>query len=338
MKKKIFINNPYWLTLGGGERYTASVAKYFLDRNWQVDIFWPQNLSSKLRDRFEINLKRVNFVTSDWTSGYDLSFWVSDGSLPTSFSKKTLVHFQFPFKITPKVSDLIKSKLYTFVCNSRFTKHFIDTSYHTNSLVLYPPVDTSLYPPGKKTNTILYVGRFSRLTQEKNQLQLIKSFKNISKKLPGWKLIIAGGLGIGHDEKFLASLDAEIQKYPIKLVYNPTTDDLKSFLGQAKIFWSASGFGHDEMQDPTKVEHFGMSVVEAMGAGGVPIITNLGGHKEILDFKSGFLWDSPQELEKLTISLAHSPKILNYMSKQAIARSRYFDLICFQNSLSSITG
>lgn len=339
MIKKAFIYNPYWLSFGGGERYTASIAEFLISQGWLVDIYWPTNLADKIRHRFGINLSKAQFVTNDWTYKYDLAFWVSDGSLPASFAKKTLIHFQIPFtQLTPSISDRIKARLYTLVCNSRFTKSFIDSQYSAHSLVLYPPVDTQIFPPAKKTNTILYVGRFSRLTQDKNQLQLIKSFQKIEKKLKNWKLIIAGGLGIGHDHKFINSLSGQINKSQIELCFNPNLPTLKKLYGQAKIFWSAAGYGHDQYTHPDKVEHFGMTVVEAMSAGCVPIVSNLGGHREIVDNKSGFLWDQPSEMESLTVELIRTPEILSYLSRTVQARSKIFDKLCFQNSLQSIIG
>jgi len=268
-----------------------------------------------------------------------LVFSVSDGSLPTSLAKKTIVHFQFPFQLKKaSLSNLLKSHLYTLVCNSRFTKKYIDASFHVNSRVLYPPVDTGLFTPAKKTNTIIYVGRFSHLTQTKNQLLLIKSFKNISALLPGWKLIIAGGLGVGRDDKFISTLQNESKNSRIELFFNPDINTLKKLFGQAKIFWSAAGYGEDAHSQPLRMEHFGMTVVEGMSAGCVPVITNLGGHTEILDNKSGFLWDTPSELEKITLTLIKNPKVLAFMSKQAQLRSKIFSTACFQNSLASIIG
>ena len=31
------VYNPYWETMGGGERYTASFVKLLQDSGWQVD-------------------------------------------------------------------------------------------------------------------------------------------------------------------------------------------------------------------------------------------------------------------------------------------------------------
>ena len=42
--KRVLIYNPYWDTMGGGERYSAQTAAVFLSRNWQVDIVWQSDI------------------------------------------------------------------------------------------------------------------------------------------------------------------------------------------------------------------------------------------------------------------------------------------------------
>jgi len=59
MIKTALIYNPYWHTLGGGERYTASVAEFLIKQGWQVDIYWPNDISSVLKQRFNIDLGRA---------------------------------------------------------------------------------------------------------------------------------------------------------------------------------------------------------------------------------------------------------------------------------------
>lgn len=331
--------NPYWDTLGGGERYVSSFARLLLDLGWQVDIRWPANLSGQIMDRFGIDLSPAKYVSQINSSRYQLLFWVSDGSLPVSLAKKTLIHLQFPFTQVggTALPNYLKSRFYTFVCNSAFTKSFIDREYSVTSSVIYPPVDTANFFPGQKTKTIIYVGRFSHLTQLKNPQILTSAFKRISQQLPGWKLIIAGGVGVGSDAELLNQLKQDIKDLPATLLLNPSFTQLKQLYSSASIFWSASGFGADEQTNPTKVEHFGITPVEAMAAGCVPIITNLGGHKEIVTHQQdGFLWDTVQELETSTLNLCRHPQLLSALSASAINKSKMFSIANFNQRFSQI--
>ena len=90
------------------------------------------------------------------------------------------------------------------ICNSHFTKRFVDGEYGVESIVLYPPVDLNAFKPKRKENLIIYVGRFSQLAQAKRQDVLIDAFKKMcQKRVGGWKLILAGGVDVGVGEFLL---------------------------------------------------------------------------------------------------------------------------------------
>ena len=168
------IYNPYLDTLGGGERYTVSFAKVLLKAGWKVDIEWNDpSVVTTMQDRFGIDLKGLEVVKDiKRGDGYDLCFWVSDGSIPTLRSRKNLLHFQVPFHNIGGNNLLNKMKLFRIekiICNSEFTKKVIDKEYGIESVVVYPPVDIDHIKSKRKENLILFVGRFSQLKQNKNQ-------------------------------------------------------------------------------------------------------------------------------------------------------------------------
>ncbi len=338
MKKALFVN-PYWDTLGGGERYTATAAKILIDHKWHVNILGSSKLADSINERFNIDLNSASFVGTDiYTAKYDFVFWLSDGSLPLSFAKKTLVHFQFPFKNIggKSIKNKIKTKLYSFVTNSQFTKKHIDSEFGINSSVLYPPVQVDFFRPEKKEKTIFYVGRFSQLTQLKNQHLLIDAYKLLKTKYPDWKLIMAGGTGIGTDHTYFNHLKKSALENEVTILENPSIDTLKHLYGSSTFFWSAAGFGADEDKDPTKVEHFGISLVESMSAGCVPIVSNLGGHKEIVNTACGVLCASPQEITEHTMSLINDPHKMDSLKKAAINRSQLYSVSHFTQNFAHL--
>lgn len=337
--KKAIIYNPYWDSLGGGERYTASVAKVLLDDDWQVDICWSKDITPEIKQRFGIDLSRVNFVNELSTINYQLLFWLSDGSLPVSFAKKTLIHFQFPFQNVggKKIKNLIKTRFYTFVTNSQFTKTIVDKEFRIKSHVLFPPIQTTDFLPGIKTKQILYVGRFSNLTQSKGHATLIETFKKISQKIPSWKLILAGNTNIGTDKNLIGDLKSLVGSYPIKLVIDPDLKQLKQLYAESTLFWSASGFGIDEKTEPLKVEHFGMTVAEAMAAGCIPLIANKGGHREIITHgHDGYLWDTPDQLGEWTTELIANPQKMKSLSHFAQEKSKIFSEVKFKEEFLAL--
>ncbi len=272
---KAAIYNPYLDTLGGGEKYTLSFAKVLAeDLGYDVSIEWKEEkIKEKLIARFGLKLpQNINFVKNiNRGDSYDICFWVSDGSIPTLRAKKNYIHFQVPFHDVDGRSLLNKMKLFRvnkIICNSEFTKKIIDKEYGVNSEVLYPPIDVKLFKPKRKENQICYVGRFSNLVQNKGHEILIKSFKKLvtNKKFEDWKLILAGGteVGVGDYVKKLRKLS---KNYNIEIIESPDFNIIREIYGKSKYFWSAAGFGIDEIKNPEGVEHFGITLIEAMSSG-----------------------------------------------------------------------
>jgi glycosyltransferase involved in cell wall biosynthesis len=84
------------------------------------------------------------------------------------------------------------------------------------------------------------------------------------------------------------------------------------------------------------VEHFGMTTVEAMAAGCVPLVMNKGGQKEIINVNSGILWNSIGELSQTTIDLIHNPKRIKTYSKQAAIDAEKFNIARFNSQILSL--
>jgi len=329
--------NPYLDTLGGGERYTLTLAEYLIKKGWQVDVFgYDPRIKKDLMAKFSLKIEGVNFVPGvkgllkrlKITRQYDLFFWLSDGSIPFLFSKNNLLHFQVPFHNVRGRSRLNQIKLKRInhlVCNSNFTKKFIDGEYGVNAKVIYPPVAVASFSPGKKKNLILSVGRFSQLLQAKRQDVLVDSFKALCEQgLKDWQFILAGATGVGGKEYF-NQLKQKAEGYPIELLADVDFKTLKRLYSEAKIFWSASGYGIDEEKEPEKVEHFGITIVEAMAAGCVPIVVGKGGAKEIIERgKTGLLWKNEKELLGMTQDLITNPSTLITLSRTVVKSSQKF--------------
>lgn len=336
------IVNPYLDTLGGGERYTMAVASTLAGLNYEVDVQWDNSeIKQKLELRFGIKLNNVNFI-KDVKRGedYDVCFWVSDGSVPTLKARNNFLHFQVPFQNVNGKSLMNRMKIFRVkkvICNSKFTKKIIDNEFGVKSVVIYPPVGVDKFKPKRnKENIIMYLGRFSELKQAKKQDVLISVFKKFYKNNKNWKLKLAGGTEIGAD-KYVKKLEKLAKGYPVEIIKSPDFSKIQDLYGLANVYWSASGFGIDEINNPEAVEHFGISVVEAMAAGAVPIIFNAGGHKEIIkDAVNGFLWNSEDELLTKTNELVKNPKLMKLYQKRAVNSSRRYGYEKFENDFIAL--
>jgi glycosyltransferase involved in cell wall biosynthesis len=288
-----------------------------------------------------MDLAGINFVPDIGRGdGYDLCFWVSDGSIPILRSRKNFLHFQVPFHGVGGGSLLNKMKFFRInkiICNSNFTKATIDREFGVDSLVIYPPVDVGQIKPMRKEDMILSVGRFSQLKQTKGQDVLIKSFiKLVSGGLSGWKLVVAGGVEVGVSD-YIDKLTKLSEGYSIEIVKSPDFKTIKELYGKTKIFWSGAGYGEDESKNPEKVEHFGITVVEAMAAGAVPVIFSAGGHKETVESGvNGYLWKSPADLISKTRSIISDSGLRRKLAESAKQRSEKYSYSEFRKKVLAL--
>lgn len=342
---KAAIYNPYLDTLGGGERYTLTFAKVLSESGYDVELEWKDaSILERISNRFGLKFpKNISVVDSiNRGENYDLCFWVSDGSIPTLRGRKNYIHFQIPFHNVNGKSLLNKMKLFRIeknICNSLFTKKIIDQEYGLSSDVLYPPVSIDLFKPKRKENQICYVGRFSDLTQNKGQDTLIEQFKILvdnNIKFKDWKLVLAGGAEIG-SENNVKKLKEMASGYNINFVESPKFEVIKEIYGKSKLFWSGAGYGVNEICNPEKVEHFGITLVESMSAGCVPIVYNIGGPKEIIENgNNGFLWNSTNELIEITEKIANDSIKARAVSKSAISSSKEYGYETFKKHVLQI--
>jgi glycosyltransferase involved in cell wall biosynthesis len=223
------------------------------------------------------------------------------------------------------------------VANSEFTKHWIDQFWDHDSEVLYPPV--TMHPAGTKENVILNVGRFfpSGTGHSKKQLELVHAFSTVyDEGLRGWELHLVGGCSAaGRD--YLAAVRAAAAGYPVELHVNATGDELRSLYGRASIYWHASGLGEDPERHPDRLEHFGISTVEAMSAGAVPVVIGLAGQRETVRHGvDGFHFRSLDGLCALTRALIDDPSLRATMSASASQRARRFAIDAFTADLHTL--
>jgi glycosyltransferase involved in cell wall biosynthesis len=290
-------------------------------------------------------LQKINkFIQKYQTlSKYDLVFYLSDGSLPFLFAKKNFLHVQVPFinreNIKEKIVDTFKNIfIHQVICNSHFTAKFL-TKFPENKIkVLYPPVDVEKFSISeKKENIILSVGRFDNILNAKRQDILIEAFQKIVEQQPtlNWKLVLMGGSREEpKDNHYLIHLQHLAQNLPIEFIVNPNFDKLKDIYSKAKIYWHAAGYGVDEYLHPEETEHFGMSVVEAMASGVVPMVVTKGGLTEIVtDNQNGYTWQTLDELVAKTQLLLITPEDLQKLSLEAKNSSQSFSKEKFASQL-----
>jgi len=236
--------------------------------------------------------------------------------------------------LNSKIIDTTWTRSYSrFLANSMYTQKWIHAIWGERSEVVYPPV-TTLVDPGQKETSIASVGRFfdPRFGHSKKQLELVSAFNAMNRSIDGvgtWRLTLVGGAD-GANRDYVMNLRQAAKDQPIDVLVNASKDLLDSVLSRASIYWHAGGFKEDEKVNPERFEHFGISIVEAMAAGAVPVVYGIAGPSEIVRHGvDGFHWKTLEELVSYTRQLMTDSELLSSMARNAQVRAEEFSLSQF---------
>lgn len=335
---RIGFYSPYLDSLSGGERYCLTLASHWSTRH-RVELFWDDiTIIDSVQKRLNIDLSRVKITRNIFrgtsvfnklfiTRQYDLIFFLSDGSIPSTLARYNILHYQMPFEKVP-YSAVKLGRYQAIVCNSQFTRGSLDARIGSRAEVIYPPVASIPVGGIKKEKIILSVGRFNGFHTTKKQHILLEAFgKGIrGKRFSGWKLILAGGL-LPSDEEYFGELKRLARGLPVELVPNAEHEALTDYYKRASIYWHGAGYGET---DARWMEHFGITTVEAMSAGDIPVVFAGGGQPEIVeDGKNGFLWKTIDELLDKTDKRITNETTTETIRRNAIKRSHDFSVSAF---------
>ncbi len=345
---KIGIYDPYLHILGGAEKYVFTIADCFGPAaNVTVYAADPRVLTLA-ENKFGIKLPTARIAPWPESSrerdrelkDMDFFFYVTDGSIFRSVAKMNILIIQTPLHI-PAYSLANWWKLRTWrhiICYSRFIANIIKGKLGRDAKVLFVPIKK--IPPRdflKKENTIVSVGRFFPHLHNKKQLEMVDMFARfVDIGIKGVKLYLVGSVDPGGEEYF-EKVELKARNLPVWVESQMSYNQLAEIYKRAKVYWHATGYGENLEKFPERAEHFGVTTVEAMSHGVVPVVFGAGGQAEIVtNGQDGFTWKNEAELLKYTLMLLTNMALQERMAYSAFDSALQFTKDTFCERLHEI--
>lgn len=210
---------------------------------------------------------------------------------------------QFPYRSPgPEVASYRE-----VICQSAYVAGWVERYWHRRAEVVFPPVQPPAGHAGAaKRPLILSVGRFFAGGHSKRQDFLVEAFRRLCDAgLTGWELHLAGSVHRAAQHRgYFEAVRERSRGYPVALHPDAEPGLLAKLYAEASLYWHAAGYGADPELQPEAMEHFGMTTVEAMAAGAVPLVYRGGGQVEVVeDGVDGVIWSTEAALMDATRQL-----------------------------------
>lgn len=347
---RVGVWNPYLASLGGGEKYLLTIAEEAIAAGHDVTILAADEPAPADWARLGVSIEPGSFAWERVTDeaeltarsrAFELLVVTTHDVPPRSEAGRSVAMIQFPARDRRRLRDRVAGAVGAtrapgalrsydlFLCNSVFTRSHIRSRLGVDATILAPPVDIPAEEPGPKAAEIVTVGRFFRGWHDKRHDILIEALRQLGGET---RLHIAGGLDANDPDAagHLASLRERAAGLPVTFHVDAPRDELLGLYRRCALYWHAAGYGVDPHAHPENMEHFGITTVEAMAHGTVPLAYAAGGQVEIVDdLRTGVLWSTDVELRDRTRELLVDEQRRTAMGAAAREAARAYGRDCF---------
>ncbi len=319
-RPRVLIFTPYPITAGGGERYILTIAQA-LAPVADVTLVTSYRVSrTRLRTmarEFELDLATVDLAEAASLGDRhpaDLAFVLGNELLPTAagMARHNIYICQFPFPFESEAKrearlpfwrDFELILTYSEYVRAHVVRQIAEAGLPFRPIdVLTPPVPMVTQRAAKRRGQILHVGRFFVGGHRKRQDAMIDTFRTLIEAGVAAELHFAGStMPEAVHQAYYAGLIERAQGLPVTFHPNCSAEELHRLYAESDLYWHATGVGRDIERMPQVVEHFGISVVEAMSARCIPVVFAAGGPAVIVqDGVTGFHFHTLDELAAVT--------------------------------------
>jgi O-antigen biosynthesis protein len=299
--------SPYDLVPGGGERMLfelASVLSSFVGTE-NVTFTTPQRYSTIRIRQIEatFGFEHVIGTALPWNSvgrgRCRFSAVIGNSIVPPvrAFGDRSVYHIQFPFWIPDKQVEERGHWL------ADYDEIWVYSDYvrrNVNGLIRHyglkaPPIRllrasavwSGATPglPWSERRTILTVGRFFSGGHNKRQDVVIEAFRRIVEAgTTGVDLALAGSIHPSPEgRRRFHELQALAKGLDCAFYPNIARGDLAALYERSAVLVHATGFGVEAEEFPERLEHWGITPIEAASFGCIPVVYGRGGPREVVE-------------------------------------------------------
>jgi hypothetical protein len=352
--ERVGIYSPYDYLIGGGEYYLSMLIKFLIKCGAKHVHFYNHSGEKMFKNtlmRFftpaEISIIKkchIHDIVDNHTYDYFIEMGNQQYPILTKrkISKTFIYHCQFPFDhYNPKVNIKQMNNVDYILLNSDYTQKYYKKKLHNkdyHKLIVNYPACFKKQLPNKKIkepNTFVMIGRIHEPNMgahNKCHLDIIKIFRKlISHNIP-FKLYIIGTIQNVKYYNYLKSLEI---KDHIIIIGDCLEEKKHEIIDKCQYHIHATGINLKEQNRCFSFEHFGISTIECINRGCIPICVNGGFFPFYIEhLKNGFLYNTTDELthilEKILKSKIphHQIEEINKINKNIIEKfseSAFFD-------------
>ncbi len=358
-RARVAVYFPYELIPGGGEKFALSIVEQLAGAAEVYLVF-----------EFEESVLRVISVLEDLgfpglafhavtlkqaiaMPAFDMFFLIGNELFPVrkALGKRNYFICQFPFPVPHEFLSQQHALEYykdyeTYIVYSTYVRNRVLDRLHmwgvTALVQVLSPTTDLVGVVEDKSNHITGVGRFFTGGHNKRHDVMIEVLRRIVDVAPELqaKLHLAGALHNGPEHReHLKRLRERAEGLPVSFDLDVLRPDLEALYRVTKVYLHCGGWDVDVTAHPEAAEHFGITVLEAMSAGCIPVVYATGGPAEIVKHGvNGFLVVGVHEMAEWTIKILRGWETAAMQSVRAAAyeTAKKYDKSAFRARMREI--
>jgi len=343
---RILIVHPLMSAMGGGERLCCETMRALMSRGHELTLLSGEFNADRLerffgfeglfrgisvktypadsRDKFGTykhllhHLKaQRKLVSAD--SNYDFVFSTQDPGYIPDISRPVIQWGYFPnslpsglygWPLRVHYSRKIQ-RISLVLAISEYAKSHFDEAWKVPTVLVYPACNM-IVPSHVRDNVVVTAARG---VPEKN----LELFWEVARRCSNYEFVLL----LTRDPRFVEYSQVLQGTAPMngRVIVDPEKEAYQETLARSKIYLHLM-----------RGEHFGITVVESMSAGCVPVVHDSGGPKEIVG-SSGLLWKDISDIPRLLMVADTSYEAISKLSRE---RARTFSREKFDKSFGEV--